>query len=405
MDGDADTTDEGDNIAIDDNSETGEAHGHGEAGEQTGETHGHGEAEEPTNIDDDVCAALGGKACRANSDCAFDGPSKVCSAKAIAETTTTTSTAPETTTTPAPTPATTTTRFTCTVNDADADGCECPNKCLACRSKPSALASDPPVCTECFDGFVKAAGACVTKVSCKASKILTPPRFSGEACRCNDRNCNYCDKTSEGEVCKVCRNGLYLNGGQCVAECPAGLTSMGSGEFRRRCVEPFECAGGNLVEFDGATRSESYGCKCATKDNSVEPSCTNCDFRAGEFGQMCTRCKSKKLLHNGQCKSSCVGTGLAAYRPGNAGGECRDPFVCALGKSETDGSDCRCPKASRRDCNKCKIDTGKSVCIECDPASARNVLVDGVCLKRCPAKTHETRCLGGGVCGCFVKLP
>lgn len=60
--------------------------------------------------------------------------------------------------------------------------------------------------------------------------------------------------------------------------------------------------------------------------------------------------------------------------------------------------------SARRSCNKCKINVGKSVCIECDPGSERNVLVDGVCLKRCPPKTHETRCLGED-CGCFTKLP
>ena len=220
------------------------------------------------------------------------------------------------TTTPEPT---TTTRFRCDLNNPDAD-CECPKNCIACQSFKGAVAGDRLQCTECLPfatgGFVLGAGACLTKVSCKASKIVVPPKFGGEKCRCNDRNCNYCDQSSEGEVCKICRNGFYLHGDKCVAECPANLASMGSGEFKRRCAEPFECVKGNLFEFDtGSSRGVPYACKCATADNRFEPSCTNCNFNAGSFGQQCTRCNSKKLLHNGQCRDSCVGTGLAAYRP------------------------------------------------------------------------------------------
>eukprot|EP00729_Bicosta_minor_P024713 gene24713-32775_t len=189
---------------------------------------------------------------------------------------------------------TTTTRFRCDLNNPDAD-CECPKNCIACQSFKGAVAGDRLQCTECLPfatgGFVLGAGACLTKVSCKASKIVVPPKFGGEKCRCNDRNCNYCDQSSEGEVCKICRNGFYLHGDKCVAECPANLASMGSGEFKRRCAEPFECVKGNLFEFNtGSSRGVPYACKCATADNRFEPSCTNCNFNAGSFGQQCTRC-------------------------------------------------------------------------------------------------------------------
>ena len=72
--------------------------------------------------------------------------------------------------------------------------------------------------------------------------------------------------------------------GACVASCPASMTASGIGDFKRRCMEPFACVNGRVAQQDVA-----FGCKCATDDMTLA-ACRNCDFRAGEFGQHCTRC-------------------------------------------------------------------------------------------------------------------
>jgi hypothetical protein len=315
-----------------------------------------------------------------------------------------------TTTTPEPT-----TRYICDVSDESAD-CVCPTGCTACRSRIGDVTD--VVCNQCKNEFEKVGSACAKEISCDAGKVVTPPRLNGESCKCADSNCRSCDRTAAFsfgdlvvaslETCKACQNGFYLHEGQCVAQCPTSLASMGSGEFKRRCVQPFQCSNGVIREFDGTARDVNYGCKCPVADNSkASATCSDCNFLSGGFGQQCKRCKSRKLLHNGECRDSCDGlNGLATYRPGNAGGECREPFVCSHGISDTDGSECNCNKEARESCNRCSIDGKTATCIECDATSTKSIVVDGQCKKNCPKATHDLHCFGldeGDTCSCIKK--
>ena len=83
----------------------------------------------------------------------------------------------------------------------------------------------------------------------------------------------------------MCRDGWYLMDGECYESCPATLASSGVGQFKRRCAEPFVCQSGRIVG-----QTVSYGCKCATEDNSAIAACQICDHRAGEHGEHCTKC-------------------------------------------------------------------------------------------------------------------
>ena len=90
------------------------------------------------------------------------------------------------------------------------------------------------------------------------------------------------------------------------------MTSLGIGQFKRRCLAPFECRNGRIVGSDA-----SYGCKCAT-DDMAPSACQYCQFRAGGFGQHCTRCLGGLFLQaDNRCHSDCDGTGLIEYNPGN----------------------------------------------------------------------------------------
>ena len=111
-----------------------------------------------------------------------------------------------------------------------------------------------------------------------------------------------------------CRDGWYMLDGQCIESCPAGMTSLGVSQFRRRCLAPFECQRGRIVG-----QEVNYGCRCATDENTPS-SCQFCSFRADEQGQYCTRCLGSTFLYNNRCQAGCDGLleseGLISYIPG-----------------------------------------------------------------------------------------
>ena len=88
-----------------------------------------------------------------------------------------------------------------------------------------------------------------------------------------------------------CRDGWYLLDGDCIESCPAQFASSGVGQFKRRCAEPFLCRSARLV----VDPPVSYGCKCATQDNTAIAACQVCEHRAGEHGQHCLKCNGGKV--------------------------------------------------------------------------------------------------------------
>lgn len=89
---------------------------------------------------------------------------------------------------------------------------------------------------------------CVRSAVCTARAIETSakqdqamPWWGGSKCSCLDSNCHRCKREAHGDTCLICRNSMYLHEGKCVATCPSHLTSSGLGQWKRRCLEPFQC--------------------------------------------------------------------------------------------------------------------------------------------------------------------
>ena len=115
------------------------------------------------------------------------------------------------------------------------------------------------VCTSCAAGELKIGGYCLSSANCKGGKFLFGKRGSksvwqvkDRSCGCPDRNCHRCSRTATGSVCLVCKNGSYLSDGACVAQCPGHTTALGTGDFQRRCLEPFTCKRGGIFELSGS---------------------------------------------------------------------------------------------------------------------------------------------------------
>lgn len=328
-----------------------------------------------------------------------------------AATTTTTTTTTTVATAAATTAAPTTTKkakaelFYCDPQDASTT-CECPaslgcGKLGSCRQ---AFASNPDklICDTCSDGFVETTTAktkrCVKSFVCQAGKIVTPPKYAGESCKCKDKNCNWCVTTAAKETCKTCRNSKYLFDAACHDTCDIegeeGLVTMGTGAYKRRCfADPFTCIKGYFHNPTNGDRiTKPYGCKCPNKAGTkFEPNCHTCDFKAGGHGE-CAICKGRKFFHNNECLDSCQGTGLVGYLPSGKGGVCRESFSCLDGVDQSDGeSNCICPKKLAF-CKSCNYGEAGAVCTECE--GKRPYLHEGTCRKACPknnpAKQDET---------------
>ena len=181
---------------------------------------------------------------------------------------------------------------------------------------------------------------------------------------------------------------MYLLDGACIESCPSTMAMLGIGDFKRRCMTPFECQNGRIVGSD-----VNFGCKCAN-DDMTPSSCQFCSFPAGEFGAHCTRCLGGMYLwaSDNRCHANCAGTGLIEYAPGNYGRECRAPFTCA-DRADGNGNACKCARAvGRNGCSSCDYGTGGVSCSRCTNSM---YLENGACVEAC----SSGRPSGSGVNG------
>lgn len=255
-------------------------------------------------------------------------------------------------------------------------------------------------------GWLLFKGRCQQKVTCRGSTVQYG-KLKGNKCKCLDGNCFFCDRSSSGDVCKGCRNGYYLHKGTCLKSCPAAQTSFGSGTFKRKCMQPFTCKSGALMDGPVRRAGVNYGCRCPLGDNSgSDKHCFSCDFDAGAYGQKCTRCRNKQFLHQNRCVSGCQGTGLIEYSPGAYGRECRKPFTCSLQAAtslfeDAQGAGCKCPASlgpsSGTKCAKCHWSERGPRCLWC----AQGILDPrtGTCVEKCrkPLVATQTH-LDGTMC-------
>lgn len=255
----------------------------------------------------------------------------------------------------------------------------CPSNCGTpergggtCRVRSSDSAV---ICTSCNEGRVRFRGRCLQSYACRAFKVVFGPLI-GESCAC-DSHCHYCVVTSEGQRCNRCRDGWYLLNNTCVESCPADMTSSGISLWGRRCLQPFSCRGRAITTFDA-----TFGCECPAPGNGFNGNCHICDFRAGEYGQHCTRCKNGKFLHNHTCVDDCsAAPGNISYNPRAWGRECREPFVCTRGLDES-GVACKCHNDfGGTNCAVCEWGLSGPRCTTCKSSL---YLHNGNCVRSCP---------------------
>jgi len=257
-----------------------------------------------------------------------------------------------------------------------ADVAPCPNNCGVpergggtCRYRPS---DDRTLCTSCNDDRILLRGRCNVRINCRGNRILSG-RLQGQSCRCTQPECYYCVREPWGDTCHRCRSGFYLLNGTCVASCPDSMANSGISLWGRRCLEPHTCRGNRIgqLDDDGAFTPSGYsfGCKCPAPGNRPVNGCFQCEHRAGENGEHCTKCGGRTFLYNNSCHESCAAAGApviyAAYIPGNYGRECRPPFICD-GGFDPDGRRCKCPRALGADCRACLFFPGGMACVQCD---------------------------------------
>eukprot|EP00040_Diaphanoeca_grandis_P036998 m.239004 g.239004 ORF g.239004 m.239004 type:complete len:928 (+) comp33734_c0_seq4:470-3253(+) len=248
----------------------------------------------------------------------------------------------------------------------------CKRGCGSVEKGGGTCKTDGVTCTSCNSDRVKFRGKCLQTLACKASKVPTGA-LAGESCRCTDKNCHYCIRSSSGDKCRRCKNGFYELDGECVESCPSTLTASGNRLIGRTCTEPFTCKNNRILESAGT-------CNCPDK------SCHTCSFNAGGNGSICSKCKSDKFLHGNECLDDCSHlpqNSIVSYNPGALGRECRAPFTCDDQK-DTTGAKCKCPKdIGGVKCRTCGIGIAQAVCIRCDDS----YLYKGACLSKCPALT------------------
>lgn len=212
-------------------------------------------------------------------------------------------------------------------------------------------------------------GNCISRITCDRRRIVGG-RFDGERCTpCLDRHCFKCqisnpaNESQPVEKCFRCRDGRYLQDNfTCAETCPAGKTFAGANLFGRRCLDPFTCRSGRILNF-----TDTRGCKCPNPENTgMDSNCHTCEFRAGEFGQRCTKCRNRQFLYNDTCNADCSGfPETIEYIHGNYGSRCRAPFTCTNGVDEQ-GEACKC-KFVDPNCNTCRFDfaaNGGNQCLD-----------------------------------------
>ena len=72
---------------------------------------------------------------------------------------------------------------------------------------------------------------CVVAVSSTTASTNSTTTASG--CQPRTENCHNCTNST---TCDMCENSHYLFDGSCVASCPSGYTSFGTGLFGRKCL-------------------------------------------------------------------------------------------------------------------------------------------------------------------------
>lgn len=186
---------------------------------------------------------------------------------------------------------------------------------------------------ECIDITASAGDTCIATKTAQGDRCTCAP-LSGD-CRTCSLGLAADTGAVQGATCSQCRNSKYLYQGECLATCPPGTESLGTGTYGRYCraffmlpttapppLQTRECQG-----FQVAGSADPVQCHCG----SLFPNCRNCtQTRVGDKFQTmsCSMCKGSQYLYRGRCLAECP-AGTRAEGTGVFGRTCHDvdPYV------------------------------------------------------------------------------
>lgn len=307
---------------------------------------------------------------------------------------------------------------------------ECDPSCKTC------LNSGPEDCIECDDNTYMLLRNGQTCVETCPEGFYESAELGFKDCRQCSVECRDCHGTYLN--CISCHDGTYLFQGRCFSTCPSGYEEE---DFTNHCILrdricPLHCAEcddwGDCTSCEGDGDYVEYFGECVAKEDMIceknefianfgsdgsadcQPCDKSCDTCLGSANTDCVSCAVGFRFHGSRCVSECVsGTyhdetlgecyechptcgscdkgspldctsclhGMHLSGPDNHG-TCE--FGCPEGKYPTDDGQCEsCKEGACFSCNGGEV----SDCLTCKLGFLK--IVNGSCLKICPAKTYE----------------
>lgn len=227
-------------------------------------------------------------------------------------------------------------------------------------------------------------------VECVGTKTVG----EGEPCTCSGLlNCHTCEALPDGGgglTCQVCKSGMLLSGGQCVASCPAGYIVQGEGSFGRQCASEVDTALPTVGTCVGDEDLEGNACRCSGLGD-----CHTCSLAVVggvRRAQTCATCKNSAYLLAGECYAACP-LGLVESGHGDFGRACvpledsdvssTTPVSTTLFDFCSDPNDAACSCNAVPDCFACNVNGDATIsCLACRNSA---YLLDATCVQACPA--------------------
>ena len=239
--------------------------------------------------------------------------------------------------------------------------------------------------------------AAAATVECAGSTTVG----GGEPCSCSGlSNCHTCEALPNrggGVACQVCKNGMLLLNGACVAACPAGFEVQGEGLFGRSCAEAVEPGQPPVGMCEGNSDLEGEACSCSELGDCH--ACTLTLLNGERRAQTCSKCKNEAYLLAGECFPTCP-SGTLAQGQGKFGRTCAPVPAASTTAPATvstaseapptspavelcaDPSDSSCSCNAIEDCFACSVDGNAAVtCLGCRNGA---FLLEGTCVASCP---------------------
>ncbi|KCV68150.1 hypothetical protein H696_05416 [Fonticula alba] len=308
----------------------------------------------------------------------------------------------------------------CVPCPANCQACSQDNSCAACR-QGFFRHSDAGLCQACHPSCA----ACDNATSCAACRpgLVFLATDAGQASLPCGSRCASCP--DQPATCALCERGWLLASPDCVAECPAGSSSLGGlcSACHGTCATchgpgPEHC----LTCKPDTPLSMNGRCYAACPDGTFQlngscaPCSAFCGTCTGPGSTQCTGCPEGRVVYDGACLGACPG---GFYAEAGACHRCQAPCTTCAGPGACTGcrpgdfldpaggcgADCPagwhgCPSSGRcmacgGNCAACQT-VGADCAARCSACEGGHVLSDGRCHRACPAGEYAPE--GSGSC-------